>query len=89
MNKIVLLLMMLLTTNVKADTLVISLMCFEESDFNNSTHNHEPLIVDVKSTDDNFGYAVVKYLSKNNDGSFRRGLTYFKANGSEKVRQKS
>lgn len=89
MNKIVFLILMLLTANVKADVLVASLMCVDESDVKNATHTHEPLIVDVKSTDDNMGYAVTKYLSKDNDGSSRRGLTYFKAADSERSQTKN
>ncbi|GAB52008.1 hypothetical protein [Atlantibacter hermannii] len=86
MKKILYLLIMLSPVIVKADTLIISLMCFEESDFNNSTHNHNPLMIDVKSTDDNMGYAVAKYMSIDN-GSVRRGLTYFKANGNTQKKE--
>jgi len=78
MRKILFLLLTLSPFIVKADKLVISLLCFEESDFNNTTQDHDILVVDVKSTDDNMGYAVTKYIS-NEDANFRRGLTYFKA----------
>ena len=78
MKKNLFLLLMLSPVIVKADKLIISLICFEQSDFNNSTFNNAPLMIDVKSTDDNVGYAVAKYISKDN-GNVRRGLTYFKA----------
>ncbi len=78
MKKLVFLMTLLSSITVKADALIVSLMCFEESDFNNTTLSHDPLIVDVKNTDDNMGYAVAKYISKNN-GNVRHGLTYFKA----------
>ncbi len=87
MKKVLILLITLAPVFAKADEMVISLLCFEESDYTNTTHNHEPLIVDVKRTDDNMGYAVTKFLPKDNYGSVRHGLTYFKSTVSEQ-RQK-
>ena len=60
----------------RADSLLMSLNCVTESDFNNSK-THGVVMIDVKSSGEGVGYAVTKYVS--NNGDTRLGMTYFKA----------
>ncbi|WP_052285086.1 hypothetical protein [Kluyvera genomosp. 1] len=76
-RKLLLVLFLLASPAAMADTLLVSLTCVEESDFNQQTSQHGAMLVDVKSSDDNVGYAVTKYLSK--EGDVKQGMTYFKA----------
>ena len=56
-----LVLLLLASPAVMADKLLVSLACVEESDFNNQTYQNGAMLVDVKASDDNVGYAVTKY----------------------------
>ncbi|EPK7358842.1 hypothetical protein M2O40_001449 [Kluyvera ascorbata] len=76
-RELFLVLLVLASPAAMADKLLVSLACVEESDFNNQTSLHGAMLVDVKASDDNMGYAVTKYLSK--DGDVKPGMTYFKA----------
>ncbi|MEX3020046.1 hypothetical protein AB4K05_10665 [Kluyvera sp. STS39-E] len=76
-RKLVVALLLLLSPVVKAEQLLVSLICVEESDFNNQTQANGAMLVDVKASDDNVGYAVTKFISK--DGDMKQGMTYFKA----------
>lgn len=76
-RELFLVLLVLASPAAMADKLLVSLACVEESDFNQQTSQHGAMLVDVKSSDDNVGYAVTKYLSKG--GDLKQGMTYFKA----------
>lgn len=76
-RELFLVLLVLASPAVMADKLLVSLACVEESDFNHQTSQHGAMLVDVKASDDNLGYAVTKYLSK--EGDVKPGMTYFKA----------
>ncbi|MFU0965458.1 hypothetical protein [Kluyvera ascorbata] len=76
-RELFLVLLVLASPAAMADKLLVSLACVEESDFNNQTSLRGVMLVDVKASDDNMGYAVTKYLSK--DGNVKPGMTYFKA----------
>ena len=76
-RELFLVLLVLASPAAMADKLLVSLACVAESDFNNQTSLRGAMLVDVKASDDNMGYAVTKYLSK--DGDVKPGMTYFKA----------